>query len=233
MGGHLSDSRCSQCHLSDQVTPDRAKSLLASQEKLCVSCHPKAIQLSHPSGFFPNRLLPQTFPLDWKGELTCSSCHEIHGKKPGLMRSMARGGAFCHECHDDAFFNRMPDHGASMVASGHLDAREKQPAVNLDAYSLQCLGCHDEKGSNIPQVGLDGSGVMRHIGTSLSHPIGRLYANSISFGGYRPAANLPAVIVLPDGKIGCVSCHEGYSKKHGGLTVDNRGSALCLTCHDM
>lgn len=220
--------------MSERVAPESANMLVASQEKLCARCHPKAIELSHPSGFLPKRILPSTFPVDWKGELTCGSCHLVHGAGPGLMRSELRGGPFCRECHDEAFFERMPDRGASMVASGHLDARNDQMMVDLDSYSLQCMSCHDDKSGNAPnRIGLENSGIMRHLGTSLSHPIGRVYDKSISFGGYRPRSMLPAVVLLPDGKIGCVSCHEGYSKKHGGLTVDNKGSALCLTCHDL
>ncbi|MEO5331411.1 MAG: cytochrome c3 family protein [Magnetococcus sp. YQC-5] len=236
VGTHLAESRCQECHMTDQVTPERARMLISSQEKLCAKCHPKAIQLSHPSGLMPKRMLPPTFPLDWKGELTCSSCHLVHGTQIGLMRSLRRGGDFCRECHDDAFFDKMPDRGASMVSSGHLDARSNQPVIDLDAYSLQCMGCHEDKGGSTTQllrVGLESSGIMRHMGTSLSHPIGRVYSKSITFGGYRPEHRLPSVVLLPDGKVSCVSCHEGYSKKHGGLTVDNKGSALCLTCHDM
>ncbi|MBF0126233.1 MAG: cytochrome c3 family protein [Magnetococcales bacterium] len=232
--GHLAQSRCQGCHVTEQVSPENARMLIASQEKLCASCHPKAIQLSHPSGFFPGRVLPATYPLDWKGELTCGSCHTIHGDTPGLMRTLAKGGVFCRECHDDAFFEQMPDRGASMVASGHLDAGGARPVVDLDPYSLQCMGCHDDKAGDAPmRVNLAGGGVMRHMGSSLSHPIGREYAKAISFGGYRPLAALPAKVALPDGRVGCVSCHEGYSQKHGGLTVDNTGSALCLACHDL
>ncbi|MBF0427466.1 MAG: cytochrome c3 family protein [Magnetococcales bacterium] len=235
--GHLADSQCQECHLSEQVTPDRARMLISSQEKLCVKCHPKAIQLSHPSGFIPRRILPETFPVDWKGELTCSSCHLIHGNKPGLMRSEDKGAVFCLKCHDKEFFERMPDHGESMTISGHLDAREgdsSRPSVDLDVYSLQCLGCHDEKVGDAPmRVGMDRSGIMHHGGASLSHPLGRSYAQAAKSGGYRPAIKLPEAVLLPDGNVGCVSCHQGYSKKHGGLTVDNRGSALCLTCHDL
>ncbi|MBF0153177.1 MAG: cytochrome c3 family protein [Magnetococcales bacterium] len=235
-GTHLSDSRCQDCHLTDQVIPERARMLVVSQEKLCAGCHPKAVQLSHPSGILPGRILPATFPLDWKGELTCSSCHVIHGSGSKLMRSASKGGAFCRECHNDAFFEQMSDRGSSMSGVGHLNARSDSSAVTveLDAYSTQCMTCHDDKGGSAPnRVDLNRGGVLRHFGSSLSHPVGRSYENAMKFGGYHPVSRLPASVPLPNGKVGCVSCHEGYSKKHGGLTVNNKGSALCLTCHDM
>ena len=37
----------------------------------------------------------------------------------------------------------------------------------------------------------------------------------------------------PDGGIGCVSCHAGYSAEHGGLVLPATGSGLCYACHDL
>ncbi|MBF0629145.1 MAG: cytochrome c3 family protein [Magnetococcales bacterium] len=233
---HLGSSLCPECHLTDQVSPDQARMLVTSQEKLCLKCHPKSTQASHPSGFMPLKTPPTPFPLDWKGELTCSSCHLIHGSVPGLLRSADRGAAFCHNCHAPSFFERMPDHGSSLVLSGHLAAsRDDHPGVELDPFSLQCLSCHDEKNGNAPQrVGMRLDGLLRHGGSSgLSHPVGRPYDKATSFGGYHPQSRLPTAVALPDGKVGCISCHQGYTKNHGRLTVDNQGSALCLSCHDL
>ena len=122
---HPLGSACENCHLGgDRTTPDTASMLLTSQEQLYGQCHPDALQLSHPSGFAPppGYTIPASYPLDWKGDLTCSTCHEVHGDLPGKLRGTARGRDFCIACHGQAFFDNMPDGGASLVQSGHLGA---------------------------------------------------------------------------------------------------------------
>ena len=77
--GHLQQESCSDCHLtSGTVKSENAHKLISTQELLCKRCHPKELVVSHPTGFVPNRNIPALYPLDWKGELTCSSCHDIH-----------------------------------------------------------------------------------------------------------------------------------------------------------
>lgn len=229
------ESPCQTCHLAEKVDPKNGSMLIASQEKLCISCHANAVRLSHPSGILPKRALPPQFPLDWKGTLTCSSCHTIHGSGAGLMRGTQRGAEFCHKCHDPPFFERMADKGDSVTASGHLDARQQRDNwdLPLDPFTLQCLGCHSEQAGGDRRVGLGNDGVLRHTSSSMNHPIGRDYEETAKQGGYHPINRLPPEIVLPDGKVGCISCHEGYSERHGKLVKANAGSALCFTCHDL
>lgn len=231
--GHLLNQPCQECHLAQgTVQGEQAAVLLTTQEQLCVRCHADAVRLSHPSGFTPGRVLPGYFPLDWKGDLTCSTCHRIHGQEPGLLKSGNRGFEFCLECHDQAFFDQMPDRGDSMVISGHLDARSKGSAdFDLDTFSQQCMTCHNETQAGLVTISSDG--VARHQGGTGSHPIGVLYEQSRDFGGYKAKSQLPETVVLPDGKLSCVSCHQGYSSRHGGLVVSNQGSALCMTCHEL
>lgn len=234
--GHLANSDCQTCHLTQEttVTPERASILLGRQEKLCADCHPNAARLSHPSGFFPKRPLPKDLPGDWKGELTCSTCHEIHAPHgQGLLRGKLRGQGFCLRCHEQKFFDAMADSGSSVTLSGHLDAREPETdaALPLDSFSLQCLTCHGEKG-DLSSVSIQ-QGVMNHASSSLNHPIGSNYTDATGYGGYHPATALPQTVILPEGRISCISCHVGYSEHHGGLVIANEGSQLCFTCHDL
>ncbi|MBF0146608.1 MAG: cytochrome c3 family protein [Magnetococcales bacterium] len=231
-GPHMATTPCAQCHLAKDVTPVNASMLVASQERLCATCHAQAILMSHPSGFAPKRPLAKEYPLDWKGDLTCSSCHNIHGTGIGLMRTGSSGEAFCLACHDKGFFDKMPDHGASLQSFGHLEARGTLPSLDLDSFSLQCMTCHDEQ-ADMNQVGIDTSGLMRHKSSSMNHPIGKSYQAASAYGGYRPIDQLPTVVILPNGRIGCISCHVGYSKEHGGLVASKAGSELCLICHDL
>ncbi len=232
--GHLADSRCGTCHLGDrEVSGADAGKLLASQEVLCGSCHANALQMSHPSGLIPGRPLPAEYPLDWKGDMTCSTCHEAHGSAPGLLRGSKRAKDMCLACHDDAFFARMKDSGVSITSSGHLNAsRLELRNLELDPYSLECMGCHSGAGE-LPRVGVDRNAVLRHGSGAANHPIGRIYREAAKAGGYRPEKLLSKNVWLPGGKISCVSCHQGYTKDHGKLVMPKGRSTLCFECHDL
>ncbi len=228
---HLSDESCDGCHLSrGEVKKKEAYKLVASQEQLCGGCHSKASVASHPSGIRPSKRPPKEHPLDWKGELTCSTCHEVHGKRQGLLRTKNRGRDYCLGCHDKKFFKNMSD----MMASGHLDARHSDPGFLglVDTFSLQCLGCHAEE-DGIMNVSLGSGGIVSHASRKGNHPIGRVYDKAYRYGGYRAAATLPKFISLPDGMVSCISCHSGYSRDHGKLVMPNENSSLCFTCHDI
>lgn len=232
-GSHPSAAACDSCHLAGKgVTPEQAHLLVASQEKLCGRCHLTTNQVSHPSGFTPRSKLPADYPLDWKGDLTCSTCHEVHGKTHGLMRGGRRGRELCLSCHEANFFVRMRDQGASMMETGHLDARSINPGEAIDPFSRQCMECHGEKSGGARPTVIRNM-VIRHGGASLNHPIGASYAKAVKFGGYRPESKISKNILLVGGLVGCVSCHEGYSKVHGKLVIQGGKSALCLECHDL
>lgn len=234
---HPAGQPCAGCHLpGEAVTAESASLLVASQEKLCAGCHPKAVQVSHPSGVRPSGPVPAQYPLDWKGDMTCSTCHEVHGSTPGLMRGGLRGKQFCQACHAPAFFDRMRDQGVSMVGSGHLARGIKGDlqSLDIDAYTLQCMGCHATYGD--PQAGglsIDRAQILRHSSGAANHPIGRRYAESIPKGRYKPEAWVTRNLLLPDGRLSCVTCHKGYAKEHGKLRVGKQGSALCFECHDI
>ena len=229
---HLAEAECGECHLAgNAVNEVNAAKLLASQERLCGRCHENALKASHPSGFMPPRALPVEYPADWKGDLTCSTCHVPHGVAPGLLRGARRGKQLCLACHDELFFRRMKDQGGSLVASGHLSGGPSR-AADLDAFSLQCLGCHDNA-ADAPAVRVGGSGLVRHGDGGLNHPIGIRYRDAVRSGSFRPEAMLPRQILLPGGKVGCLACHQAYRKDHGKLVMSNQGSRLCLQCHDI
>ncbi|MBI5921640.1 MAG: cytochrome c3 family protein [Betaproteobacteria bacterium] len=224
---------CSSCHLGgDDAAAFTTTRLVAAQEILCVKCHARAVEVSHPSGFTPRRSLPAAYPLDWKGDLTCSTCHLTHGRERGLLRGNKRAKALCLDCHDQAFFNNMKDAGTSLVISGHLDVSHGRNAIDIDAHSLHCLGCHAGGHSAGGSVSVSRNGILRHSSGSAPHPIGRSYRDASRKGGFHPEQQLAQKkIMLSDGKISCVSCHEAYKKDHGKLVATLDRSALCLACH--
>lgn len=230
---HLSGIDCGGCHLAGkEVKPEQASQLLASQEALCGKCHPNAVRVSHPSGFVPARSLPPGYPPDWKGDLTCSTCHLVHASEHGLLRGDKRGRQMCLSCHDAAFFEKMKDRGASIEQSGHLHPGIALTNIQLDPYSLQCMGCHGGQTDAIG-VSIGRDGILRHASGEANHPIGKRYRESAKSGGFHAESRLSKKIPLPDGKISCVSCHQAYRKDHGKLVMSNKGSALCFQCHDI
>ena len=68
------------------------------------------------------------------------------------------------------------------------------------------------------------------------HPIGVDY--EMVRASNRKAALKPMGLVdwriqFFDGKVGCCSCHDPYSKIEKMLVMSDRGSNLCFACHEM
>ena len=230
---HLQKEECSNCHLGGRNgAAQQPGMLLGSQESLCGKCHPAAVRVSHPSGFQPKVRPAEGYPLDWKGDLTCSTCHEVHGNRPGLMRGTKMGRELCIACHDTAFFRKMRDGGASLMA-GHLSRGVQEGAPTLDVYSRQCMECHGLNAEARISTNIDRNGIARHAGSRVNHPVGANYQKAVEYGGYRPRRMVEKKLVLPDGMVSCVSCHHAYQKDHGKLVVPVAGSRLCYECHDL
>ncbi|MBY0577358.1 MAG: cytochrome c3 family protein [Gallionellaceae bacterium] len=234
---HMSGQACPSCHLpGNEVNKENAHLLVAPQEKLCAeACHTNSVQISHPSGIHPALAVPSAYPLDWKGDMTCSTCHNVHGNTPGLMRGSARGRNLCLSCHDRGFFDKMADQGMSMISSGHMSsatAKIDLSGLDVDPFTVQCMGCHGDYTDKLGTT-IDSKQVLRHADKSVSHPIGQRYSASFMKGRYRPESSVNQKLFLPDGRLSCVSCHQGYTKEHGKLRMSNRGSALCFECHDI
>jgi len=213
---------CTQCHVDGEGAS--RVNLARPQSELCSGCHQSAARFSHPNDFRPIRTLAADYPLDHRGEFACSTCHDVHSASIGLLREGKRGRDLCLSCHTQNFFSAMKDQGRSLFASGHLAIGNDIRASGFDGYSANCLTCHVEHG-NGSRIGARASG-----GT---HPIGANYRDAQRRGNYRTAAELPSEIALPDGKVGCVSCHNGYSREHGSLVVTTDRSRLCFSCHNM
>lgn len=115
---------------------------------------------------------------------------------------------------------------SSLTLTGHLDLRTEPVAAKVDKYSLQCMGCHNDRASN-------NSGGLMHGSGSTNHSIGVNYDTAFQYGGYQPRFSLSDSIFLPDNQVSCVSCHNAYSKDHGLVVGRREGSDLCYSCHDI
>ncbi len=244
---HSMKTDCADCHLRAPAQDEAGTNLfVADIETLCLRCHTEVkVTMSHPVGVKPTFKLPLDMPLDWKGEMTCTTCHRMHGDDDNrfffnnkFLRRNSTGKAFCLECHQNNFLsNRSMGHSVAQNAAHYTPRDSFAGEAKIDESSASCLTCHDgslakDEGSAIIERT---AGIWRHGGQSnrSSHPLGVSYsrAHARKPHAYRPMAELPRTVRLPGGKVECVSCHNLYAKDECLLAVSNERSRLCLTCH--
>ena len=206
--------------------------------------------VNHPVGVVPagDITVPPGWPLDDRGAITCQTCHaEIPagsgGSEPRLRDfepQAAQPAAFCTKCH-----NRVDQHNGGSVHWAALgvahvrndDADTHGDGRRLDAHTRRCLTCHDgasatESDNITPWTRSRGYPGDR----GRNHPVGVRYdglRRSKGLSPLRPVSLLPREVALPDGKVGCLSCHNLYAGGRYLLSVPIQVSVLCLTCHDM
>lgn len=216
---------CTDCHSATGHKAGEPPPLRASQEQICGACHRGAIEASHLTGFSPRRALPAGFPTGPSGKMTCSTCHDFHGNSRGLVRDARSGKEFCLACHHAVFFAAMADHGVSITRSGHLNAGTGG-IFKADPYSFKCVTCHAGKLATHKD-----KGHTRRFTNAASHPVGTRYADAMRYGGYRNIETLNDDIILPNGRLSCVSCHRPYTARHGA-PPRTQGS-ICTECHNL
>jgi len=105
----------------------------------------------------------------------------------------------------------------------------------LDSISMECIACHDgvlarEAKHRISDGDLNRARSMETI--KGAHPIGMEYERySRGNREYVPENILPADMVLMNGKVTCVTCHDMLGKNRMHLVVENSRSGLCFSCH--
>ncbi len=233
--------RCQMCHESIPAPGSsfETSSLRESLDAVCAGCHKINKNTSHPVGVKPSSTIPLQKYLDRQGRLTCVTCHQVHKERDaslgreelkGFLRGHAGGRAFCMTCHDKDRLGASWNHRL-VVSYAHAPDQfeERAGGSPLDSFSAECLSCHDGVISKMNPVEVR-SGSFRH-GIGLSHPVGVEYPSSGRRDEFRPLSSLPGEIKLFNGKVGCLSCHNPYGGKKVLLSMENRRSALCLTCH--
>jgi len=234
---HDFEGKCEICHVNIPNENSNFRNLTFTDEidKLCEKCHSINKGKSHPINVLPKKNIPLKAHLDKNGLLTCTTCHDIHKENKtsdrqelsGLLWGHIKRRAFCQLCHNQESFSGDWRHQTALnYAHSSGKFTQDQSGLLLDKFSIECLSCHDGTISQYPQVEVK-QGVWQHTGGSL-HPIGIDYPNSQEFVYSK---TLPESIRLFDGKIGCLSCHEMYSKEDKKLAMNNKKSRLCLACH--
>lgn len=237
---HNFEGRCLECHLNVPKGGEEPGIFLRNMTGMCTECHKDALKVSHPVDMLPTMKVPSEMPLDWRGAVTCLSCHFAHkdGFGPQHIRVKASGAGLCVQCHGEVEASL---HSASM-GTAHVASPVNAPldayrvGLILDPLSLKCLSCHDAVSTFDTSVATAANPPgYYHNGSSLnlSHPIGILYSDSkVKYGpSLRNADQLPPQIKLFGGRVGCATCHDPYSKEHSRLVMSNKRSALCFACH--
>ncbi len=263
-GSPSSSKECAGCHVrwvqtffsggtrSDYMT--RPAPGAEADEKMCFSCHDGSMEDSrarmlrgegHEVGKPPpaGMQLPEDFPLDEAGKLTCATCHTPHEisrkqvEEEGetfFMRSSIRGSAMCRQCHDDRTGG--PDAGNHPIG-------EKLSAPVQGRSTVQCESCHTVHGA-------PASPMLQRTATSTSlcldcHedrvPHG---ARGRTGGGHpvdvtpetvKPSAALKdkGAVFGPQGQVVCRSCHKVHdaSDTRHMLVDTAQGGHLCQQCH--
>jgi predicted CXXCH cytochrome family protein len=101
---------------------------------------------------------------------------------------------------------------------------QKQPIESVSEY---CFSCHGQEDPD--QVGQRG---FKHsiADTSSNHPVDVTYPQGEN-ARYKPLSELDARLLLLDGQITCLTCHDAGSRKHA-LVISDGEAQLCTACHN-
>ncbi|UCD64818.1 MAG: hypothetical protein JSW34_05125 [Candidatus Zixiibacteriota bacterium] len=175
---------------------------------LCTACHE-----SHPeaqtAGFDPHINL----------ELSCTSCHTVHGTNETLL--IDRSGGFCGTCHVAAVndFRKRSSHPLVEGSVGCLDCHgftlDSEPDYG-HGTNAPCFGCHPQQG---------GPFLFEHEATASFTPEGD---GCVACHAPHGSPN-DRLLTQPDDRL-CLQCHAappGHLTAHGGALT----SYACMDCH--
>ncbi len=244
------EAECIICH--EGTTARNARQMRGSATNSCTTCHMNLFDegYMHPVDIQPNMVtIPPDFPLSTDNLVTCNTCHDPHaapttpsGNKSFFLRRAEKGKAFCDICHANVL-NKAKGSGHEMLfQEAHQAAKftARDNTFDLDPLSISCISCHD--GSTASSVTLK-SGTWQHSTNFIKfdqggkHPIGGDYDSIRSQKKrleLRPRSMVnKAIRFFNNGRMGCGTCHDHYSKNDKKLVLSNFRSQLCFACHNM
>lgn len=136
------------------------------------------------------------------GKMLCITCHDCTS---GICSLRTTTTELCSSCHDCT-------QGMSCVLGmAHLGNKIKRGFRQND-----CLSCHDGSTARNVAQGMKSAG----------HKVDVFYVQK---RGYKK--RLDRRVVLVDGKVTCISCHNPYKSERRRLVMSNERSELCMSCH--
>ena len=127
---------------------------------------------------------------------------------------------------------------AALLIAGVVTAPDAPaaPTPELDPLSKECIGCHDGASGPDIKVNLRNNPTRRgsHVHSfEGEHPIGMIYQSYVDMKpGCKPISPEERNMVMVNGAVGCLTCHDPLNPAKGHLIKSDKNSALCLTCHD-
>ncbi len=177
--------------------------------------------------------------------------HNLGASGPGQVK-VAGSPDLCKFCHTPHAANPIAplwnrhDSGAyyQTYESSTLAANVGQPTGS----SRLCLSCHDgtialqqtfNPRNTLPGTIFLAPGDAGYLGTDLrdDHPISFVYDSSLV--AKKPQLRHPDALPLElpldhNQQLQCTTCHDPHTDRFGNfLRMDNRGSAMCVTCHQI
>ncbi len=179
----------------------------------------------------------------------------------GLVEDYGSVCVYCHAPHagdtDRPLWNRFTPSGPFRMFEAEIMIIDPQPTGN----SLACLCCHDgtigldevrdfpsnysgpgaastsieecedcHRGGD-PPGGIDWEGVYLDTDLRKHHPISFVYDPSRD-PDFRSTAEIEAAgLVLYDGKVQCMTCHEPHTQQFRPFLRLPNSQSLCFTCH--
>ena len=179
----------------------------------------------------------------------------------GLVEDYGSVCVYCHAPHggdtDRPLWNRFTPSGPFRMFEAQIMIIDPQPTDN----SLSCLSCHDgtvglddirdfpatysgpgpaatsiqecedcHRGGD-PPGGIDWEGVWLDTDLRKHHPISFVYDPSRDPDFSSIAEIEAAGLVLYDGKVQCMTCHEPHTQQFQPFLRLANTQSLCLTCH--
>ncbi len=242
----FTESECVDCHKKDPAG-NITKQMTAPVIILCKNCHNDILSKGymHPVNIRPRyAVVPADLPLSPSGEITCATCHDIHssrmtpdGTKSYFLRRPGPLKKFCESCHRHGVGNETHQ---SSLDTAHFNSQyvATDTSHSVDAVSRECISCHDGSFATAVMVP---AGNWRHGREFIKfdngeHPIGVDYEEARTSrrnSDLRPIGAVDRRIRFFNGTVGCGSCHDPYSTIEKKLVMSDRGSRLCLPCHNL
>ncbi len=200
----------------------------------CITCHRFEKTMNHPIQVTPVLATPASLPLI-DGQVACVTCHDAspdHRSADVPVGQRMQGSKLCVSCHQGTPATSRMIHALS-TKKAHLRA-DSRPTIahgsgELDNESMTCMECHDGT------LGDDAGAHLAGFNSSdkSEHPIGvaMRFGQPTRGSDFKLARRVDQRVRLFEGMVGCGSCHSPYSPERGQLVINNRGSALCMSCH--
>lgn len=166
----------------------------AGAARVCLACHGgKDLNDIEPRGIHAQH------------EVTCDTCHSIHGGSAAGTRLMRSGGStLCVSCHPEVA-------SAFRKPSTH---RMHESAGGVGKGGMQCASCHNPHGG-------DGE---RSLVRTKAGEVACLSCHTDKRG--------PFVFTHVSPVTGsCLSCHEPHGSANAMMLTRSRVAQLCLECH--